>query len=267
MRLEGWPKLAQGRLPVVAAVRLWSIVALADVAGWGAASYLLGMEATGSHRVAANDGAPRQADVWFLPTTTGVLYDRVETAIVRDKLLASLRASKGTVAVIDLSGSLFSPGSLYELMLPLARQIRAGDIGLRLLIVIAQDEGVIHFVRMLGETYELPLYLSTRPLEVPDAEPVGKLTLTERETIESLQRLGGCVTVANFADKLQLQTTAAGNRLVGLSRRGYLDRAPRSRRDGDAFVDPRRVAYEAMGEWWQRHSGQAIDGLDWVTSR
>ncbi|MEJ7786478.1 MAG: hypothetical protein WKF96_16875 [Solirubrobacteraceae bacterium] len=54
-----------------------------------------------------------------------------------------------------------------------------------------------------------------------------------------MRRLGGRVTVANFAHATKLEPSAATNRLVNVSTKGYVHRVERSRRDGVLFVDPR----------------------------
>jgi hypothetical protein len=72
-----------------------------------------------------------------------------------------------------------------------------------------------------------------------EAEAVGVLTATERETLEILRQLGGRVTVANFADASGLEPSAATNRLVNVAQKGFVHRVERPRRDGLLFVDPR----------------------------
>jgi len=155
------------------------------------------------------------------------------------------------IAILDLGGAVFSPGSLQELLLPLIRRLRAGEADTMALVVIAEDRGVADFIRMLAFTHGLPLYVTDRPHQIANAEPVGRLTPTELQTINAIGEMGGRATVAAFADHLQLQITAAGNRLTNLSQRGYVYREQRSRRDGDVFVDPRSEASLAI----QRHIG------------
>ncbi len=178
--------------------------------------------------------------------TGGQLLDPHFTAEIREQLLAKFGESSKNIAVLDLGGAVFSPGSLQALLLPLARRVRAGEVGALTLVVIADDPGVTDFVRMLAATHGLSLYVTDTPDRVGEAEPVGRLTPTEKQTIDALAALGGRVTVSTFAHQMQMQITAAGNRLTNLSDRGYLHREPRSRREGDEFVDPRWEAYREV---------------------
>jgi DNA-binding MarR family transcriptional regulator len=178
--------------------------------------------------------------------TTGYLLNREVTGEFRDELVQAVGEGGESVAIIDLGGAVFSPGSLQELLLPLARRLRSGEAGPVALIVIAADPGVADFVRMLATTHGLPMYVSDRPGRVVEAEPAGRLTLTEKQTIDILAALGGQTTVSTFAHELNMQITAAGNRLTNLTERGYLLREPRSRREGDSFIDPRRVAHREV---------------------
>jgi hypothetical protein len=183
-----------------------------------------------------------RAKIYYLGTT-GHLLDREVTGEFRDELLQEVGKSGESVAVLDLGGAVFSPGSLQALLLPLAHRLHSGEAGRVALIVIAEEPGVADFVRMLAATHSLPLYVSDRPDRVGQAEPLGRLTPTEKQTIDALAALGGQVTVSTFAQELQMQITAAGNRLTNLTHRGYLLREPRSRREGDNFVDPRWEAH------------------------
>jgi hypothetical protein len=186
-----------------------------------------------------------QAKIHYLGTG-GHLLDPEITAHVRDRLLQTFAQSRETVVVLDLGGAVFSPGSLQELLLPLARRLRAGEPRLLTLIVIVEDPGAADFVRMLASMHDLTMYISDRQDRVGEAEPVGRLTPTEKQTIGTLAALGGRVTVSTFANQMQMQVTAAGNRLTNLAGRGYLHREQRSRREGDEFVDPRLEAQQEV---------------------
>jgi DNA-binding MarR family transcriptional regulator len=185
--------------------------------------------------------------------TGGNLLDPGVTSQICESLLQRLAQSAESVAVLDLGGAVFSPGSLQALLLPLARRLRAGEPRPLALLVIAEDRGVADFVHMLAATHGLTLYISHRPDRVGDAEPAGRLTPTERQTIDTLAALGGRVTVSTFAHQMQLQVTAAGNRLSNLADRGYLQREQRSRREGDEFVDPRSEAQQEVLHRLLRH--------------
>ena len=45
----------------------------------------------------------------------------------------------------------------------------------------------------------------------------------------------------DFAEQVNIEKTAAGNRLVSLQKKGYLQRVEQPHPAGDLFVDPRSV--------------------------
>ena len=75
-------------------------------------------------------------------------------------------------------------------------------------------------------------------------EAVGDLTAMDRETLSLVLRAGGTVTAAEFAEQLGAEQTTAGNRLVTLHKKGYLQRVERPHPFGDQFVDPRSVRFD-----------------------
>ncbi|MGY4898652.1 hypothetical protein ACWEEK_24095 [Micromonospora aurantiaca (nom. illeg.)] len=196
-------------------------------------------------------GTEGRAKIYYLGTAGHLLDPRI-TAEVRERLIAAFGGSGENIAVLDLGGAVFSPGSLQELLLPLARRVRAGEAGALNLVVIAEDRGVADFVRMLAAVHGLSLYVTDSPERVVEAEPVGRLTPTDKETIDALAALGGRATVSTFAHQMQMQITAAGNRLTNLSHRGYLHREQRSRREGDQFIDPRSEAYREVLRYYRK---------------
>jgi len=56
---------------------------------------------------------------------------------------------------------------------------------------------------------------------------------------------GGTVTAAQLADRLGVENTTAGNRLIGLQKKGYLQRIERPHPIGDQFLDARSVRFDA----------------------
>jgi len=190
-----------------------------------------------------------RAKMYYLGTGGELLHPDI-TREVRERLIAEFGRSGENIAVLDLGGAVFSPGSLQELLLPLARRVRAGEAGAFTLVVVAEDPGVVDFVRMLAAAHGLSLYVTDRLDRIGQAEPVGRLTPTEKQTLDTLAALGGRATVSTFAHQMQMQVTAAGNRLTNLSHRGYLHREQRSRREGDEFVDPRWEAYREVRRYY-----------------
>jgi hypothetical protein len=145
------------------------------------------------------------------------------------------------VAVLDLSGKQFTPASLRALIGALGQGLRGGVYGDLKLVLVVTDDAVREFIALMAREYGWPIYVatSTDPRDVEEAEPVGGLTEAELETLREVQALGGWATVANLAALLDLEASAANNRLVNIERKGYLYRFKRPRRAGDLFIDPR----------------------------
>jgi hypothetical protein len=90
----------------------------------------------------------------------------------------------------------------------------------------------------LAQKYQLPIFLSTSPIApLREARPIGALTTAEMETYGLIRTAGGEVTSSRVAEMAGIEVNAAVNRLSALARKGYIHRVPRSRREGDAFVD------------------------------
>lgn len=153
------------------------------------------------------------------------------------------------LAILDLSGKQFTPASLRELIGSLGQRIRGGVYGDLKLVLVVTDDATREFIALLSREYGWPMYVarSTDPGDVEEAEPLGDLTAAELETLSEVRNLGGKATVANLAAVLDLEPSAATNRLVNIERKGYLHRFKRPRRVGDLFVDPttRREAFIA----------------------
>ncbi|WP_167759240.1 hypothetical protein [Blastococcus sp. TF02A-35] len=168
---------------------------------------------------------------------TGGLIDLPSVpSSVRHVAATQLGSRQPTVLVLELGSARFEVQTLLEMLTPLAREIRAGRFGDVVLVVATTQESVARIVRMVSETEDLPMYVTPSAAEVKHAHPAGRLTPTEKASLEVLDFLGGHVTVNRFASETSLELTAAGNRLSNLARRGYVLRLPRSRREGDLFV-------------------------------
>lgn len=174
------------------------------------------------------------------PETTLLLKDRDRAGHIRDRLAAQLnRSDDPLVLVLDLAGIALTPSSLQELVLPLAQRIRGGEYGTVRLFVSTPDPGIADFVRYMAQAQQLPLYLAGSPFDLWDSEPVGNLTTTESDTLDTIVTLGGRVTASKLAETEGIGPSAATNRLVNLDREGYLVRQPRGRREGDVYIEPR----------------------------
>ena len=175
------------------------------------------------------------------------LNDRDVAALARDDVATQLSLfDDPQVLVLDLAGISLSPSAIQELVLPLAQRIRGGEYGTVVLAISTTDHGVADFVRYMAEAHQLPLYVSDSPFELREGIPVGGLTKTESRTLDTILMLGGQVTASQLAASEGINPSAATNRLVNLNRDGYLFRQPRSRREGDIYMEPRSAATAAM---------------------
>ena len=106
----------------------------------------------------------------------------------------------------------YTPSSLQELVLPLAQRIRGGEYGTVRLVISTTDPGVSDFIRYMAQAHQLPLYLSHSPFNLREGIPVGALTRTERNTLDTINLLGGQVTASRLAATESIRPSAATNR-------------------------------------------------------
>jgi hypothetical protein len=161
------------------------------------------------------------------------------------------------LAILDLSGKLFSPASLRHLVVPLGQQLRGGTFGDMKVVIVSADPALLEQVAFLAREHQLPIFIATSrdPAAVEKAIPAGDLTPSESETLNYVRDLGGMTTVARLADAMNLETNAATNRLVNVDRKGYLYRIKRNRQLGDLFVDPRTRRQALVGGDLERDTG------------
>ena len=187
---------------------------------------------------------PRPSDT--KPTTTLVLTDR-QVARARDRLATQLkRLNDPQILVLDLAGITLTPSTMQELILPLAQRIRGGEYGTVRLVISTADPGVADFLRYMAQAHRLPLYLCHSPFDHHQATPIGSLTKTASNTLDTIIMLGGQVTASMLAEAEGIKPTAAINRLVNLDRDGYLIRQPRGHREGDVYIEPRSATSTPM---------------------
>lgn len=145
-----------------------------------------------------------------------------------------------TATVIAIDGTpTANPGPLRELVLPIAQAIRGGVYGQTVLFVSSSMDGVGDYLQDLAVANDVGLFWTEDSDNLESARPIGDLTPTERSTLELLKDGGGRATASDIAERAGIESTAAGNRLVNLVRKGYVYRWERTRREGDLFVDPR----------------------------
>lgn len=176
----------------------------------------------------------------YMPAgTVGPLLDRHEMARFREWVLKPSGVREPTVLALNLEGRFPSASVLLELVLPLGQAVRGRTLGPLAVVLCTSDEGTRDVLRALAGTYDLALFVAPSLERLKEAEPLGALTATEQETLEVLRGIGGRATVAKFADATGLEPSAASNRLVNVSQKGFVHRVERPRRDGILFLDPR----------------------------
>lgn len=148
------------------------------------------------------------------------------------------RASEAPVSVVvmDLANSRWETETLLRMLTESVTSIRLQRSTDVVLVVATSQPAVARVVEMLALALDFTLYVTPAASRLDQAEPVGRVTPVELESLSTLRALGGRVTASRFAEAAAIEVTAAGNRLAKLASRGYVNRISRSRRDGDEYV-------------------------------
>lgn len=154
----------------------------------------------------------------------------------RHRAVGELTAGGLGVLVLDLGVAKYETGVLLEMITAVGREVRSGRFGNAIMVIATTQPSVAKLADMVAYAEDLPMFIVDTPTELHEARPAGRLTSTERESLDLVDQLGGRVTANRFAAETSLEVTAAGNRLTNLARRGYVMRVPRSRRQGDEFI-------------------------------
>ena len=154
-----------------------------------------------------------------------------------------------SVLVLDLGDARWEAETLLELFASTVRAVHDVSDGDVVLVVSTSQPSVAQVARMVATSMDVSLYVadSASIESVADAAPAGRLTTSEWDTLSTIGRMGGRVTVSEFASRNSLEVTAAGNRLANLAKRGYVNRIARSRRQGDEFVSPAWFHHRTTG--------------------
>ena len=176
--------------------------------------------------------------VQVLQVGTGGILTPQEVPFWRDTFFQTALPATPNTLVVDLSLAVPLTSSLEEFIVPLARKVMSGFYGPAKLVVCSPDPHVRRAISSLAMSYNVGLYVCESARALNDARPVGT-TPTEQSTIHVIQAMGGITTASAFAAKVNLELSAASNRLVNLEKKGYVHRVKRGGREGDLFVDPR----------------------------
>jgi len=173
--------------------------------------------------------------VWDDPDAKGSWNRVIERVMPRDRRHGPM------IGILDLAGLRPTPVVLRDVIVAIGEDVRAGRYGNFTFVVSSEDDATRSIVSDIASAREVALFVSSSPRHLEQAEPVGDLTVKDRETLGLVLQAGGTVTAAELAEQLAIPQTTAGNRLIALNKKGYLLRVERPHPVGDQFFDVRSV--------------------------
>jgi hypothetical protein len=172
------------------------------------------------------------------PATGGVVDDPQLIDRFRDQLFAQTGVRTPTVLLVNLEGRFLTVSALYQLVLELGKAVRAPEYAGMSVVFATPDQATRDGIRALAQTYQVPLFVAPAADRLGEAEAVGPLTAGEQETLGLMRRLGGRVTVAQFAEATGLDSPAAANRLNSVASKHYAFRVDRPKSSGHLYIAP-----------------------------
>jgi hypothetical protein len=145
------------------------------------------------------------------------------------------------IGILDLAKLRPTPVVIRDVIVSIGEDVRAGRYGNFTFVVSSEDDATRSVLTDIASAQNLAMFVSSSPAHLEQAEPVGDLTVSDRETLRLVLNAGGTVTAAELAEQLGIEQTTAGNRLVALNKKGYLLRVERPHPVGDQFFDVRSV--------------------------
>ena len=181
-------------------------------------------------------------DVRLVPAGTGsVVWDSPSAMGVINRFMPQDRALDPMVGILYISKLRPTPTVLKDAVVSVGEDVRAGRYGNFSFFVSSEDDATRQVIGDIAASQNVAVYLTSSLRDFSQAEPAGKLTLNDLETLNLVQGVGGTVTVVDFALQVEMEKTAAGNRLSSLHQKGYLHRVQRPHPAGDLYVDPRSL--------------------------
>ena len=147
------------------------------------------------------------------------------------------------VGILDFGESCPTPIVLHRAVLDVAEDVKVGRYGSFTYFVVSEDEDTRSLIGELAAQRNVAVFVGASCSDLSDAEPTGLLTPMDYKTMDLVSEAGGTVTAVDFADRVGIEKTAAGNRLSSLHKKGYLQRIARPHPSGDVFVDPRSISF------------------------
>lgn len=184
-------------------------------------------------------------EVKFVPAGTGAMvWDHPNADQVVQRFMPAARQHGPMVGILHFGAVRPTPGVLRDAVVTIGEEVRAGRYGDFSFIVSSEDGATRSIVSDIASAQDLPIFVTSSPIRLDKAEAVGVLTVKDRETLTFVMQAGGTVTATEFAARVGVEQTTAGNRLIALNKKGYLQRVERPHPFGDQFVDPRSVRFD-----------------------
>jgi len=186
-----------------------------------------------------------QFGVKFVPVGTGsAVWDHPHAGQVIQRFMPPERGHGPMIGILHLGAVRPTPNVLRDVVVTVGEDVKAGRYGAFTLIVSSEDDATRCVIRDVATAQDVAMFVSSSSVCLDGAEPVGGLTAKDRETLDAVLIAGGTVTAAEFAERQGIEQTTAGNRLVALHKKGYLQRIQRPHPVGDLFADPRSIRFD-----------------------
>ena len=183
-----------------------------------------------------------QFGVKFVPAATGSgVWDDPYADQLIQRFMPPGRRHGPMLGVLDIGEARPTPRVLRNMVVTVGEDIRAGRYGDFSFFICSQDEDTRSVIGDIAASRNVAMFVCSSSADLEDAEPVGVITARDHETLRLVSEAGGTVTASGMAGQIDIEQTAAGNRLVSLHKKGYLQRVQRPHPEGDLFVDPRSV--------------------------
>ena len=187
---------------------------------------------------------PLNFEVKFIPAGTGsAVWDDPHADQLIQRFMPHGRDHGPMIGILHLGAVRPTPGVLRDVVVGVGQDVRAGRYGDFAFIISSEDEPTRRVIGDVAAAHDLAIFLSSSPTDLEHAEPAGSLTERERDTMRIVLLAGGTVSATQLAEALDIEQTTAGNRLVALQKKGFLQRVRRPHPIGDLFVDPRSIRF------------------------
>lgn len=181
-------------------------------------------------------------EIKFVPAGTGsAVWDDPHAEQVIHRFMPQNRQHGPMLGVLHFGAVRPTPSVLRDVVITVGEDIKAGRYGNFTFFVSSEDEDTRSVIGAIAASKNVAMFVSSSSTDFGQAEPVGVLTAKDHETLNLVLEAGGTVTAIGFAHQIGIEKTAAGNRLVSLHKKGYLQRVERPHPAGDFFIDPRSV--------------------------